>query len=59
MKEAIKNILRKLGCCHEWKLEQGFEIFNKKQITVAYKYLYICKKCGKMKWVKASLNKEE
>lgn len=53
MKEAIRNILRKWGCSHEWELEQAFEVLNKKQITVGYKYLYICKKCGKMKWVKA------
>lgn len=52
MIEAIKNILRKLGCCHEWKLEQGFEITKEKIIT-GFKTLYICKKCGKMKWVKA------
>lgn len=52
MIEAIKNILRKWGCCHEWKLEQGFEITEDKTIK-GYKFLYICKKCGKMKWVKA------
>lgn len=57
MIEAIKNILRKWGCCHEWKLEQEFEISDKEeQITKGYKFLYICKKCGKMKWVKTSVN---
>lgn len=52
MKEAIKNILRKWGCCHEWELRQGFEMLRKNQVTAGYKFLYICKKCGKMKWVK-------
>ena len=52
MIEAIKNIFRKWGCCHEWELEReirqtyGNEVWGRK-------YLYICKKCGKMKWTKA------
>ena len=53
MKEAIMNIFRKWGCCHEWEVRQQFEIINSKQDTTGYKTLYICKKCGKMKWVKA------
>lgn len=52
MIEAIKNILRKWGFCHEWELEQGLET-TEGQIIKGYKYLYICKKCGKMKWIKA------
>ena len=52
MIEAIKNVFRKWGCCHEWKLEQGFEITEGQNIK-GYKFLYICKKCGKMKWVEA------
>lgn len=51
MIEAIKDMLRKWGCCHEWELNQTFEIVNEEQVTKGYKFLYICKKCGKMKWV--------
>ena len=51
MIEAIKNILCKWGCCHEWEIRQMFEIKNSKQDITGYKTLYICKKCGKMKWV--------
>lgn len=53
MIEAIKNILSKWGCCHEWEINQAFEIVNEEQVVKGYKFLYICKKCGKMKWVKA------
>lgn len=28
MIEAIKDMLRKWGCCHEWELNQAFEIVN-------------------------------
>jgi len=52
MIEAIKNILPKWGCRHEWELNQAFKIVNEVQVTKGYKFLYICKKCGKMKWVK-------
>jgi len=53
MKEAIINLLRKWGCCHEWECRDGFRIRDEFGETTGYKYLYICKKCGKMKWVKA------
>lgn len=52
MKEAIKNIIRKWGCCHEWVLRDRFEMLNDKQVTKGYKFLYICKRCGKMRLVK-------
>lgn len=53
MKEVIKDILRKWGCCHEWEARQKIEIISSKQETTGYKTFYICKKCGKMEWVKA------
>lgn len=53
MKEAIINLLRKWGCCHEWKQEQPVRIIDNDGNVTGYKWLYICKKCGKMKWVKA------
>lgn len=51
IKEAIKNILRKWGCCHEWEEVKIIEIYRGYEL-IDYQYLYICRKCGKMKWVK-------
>jgi len=50
MKEAIINLLRKWGCFHEWKLELEIKQTYENKVC-GMKYLYICKKCGKMKWV--------
>jgi Fe2+ or Zn2+ uptake regulation protein len=43
MWEAIKDILKKKACFHDWKLvkEEGWH-FHKH-------YIYICQKCGKIK----------
>ena len=51
MKENIKNIIRKWTCCHEWELEQRIRIVDDNQDAVGYRFLYICKRCGKMKWI--------
>ena len=40
---AIKNILAKKACFHEWKLVKENQIGN------YYHYIYICQKCGKIK----------
>ena len=53
MIEAIKNILRKWGCCHEWECRQGCKIVNENRDVIGYKYLYICKKCGKIRWLES------
>lgn len=47
MWEAIKNILAKKACFHEW------ELLAKTEYTDGYRMLFVCKKCGKMKtkWV--------
>lgn len=52
MKEAIIKILRKWGCCHEWEYIREIRLIKGDDV-IGYKYFYICKKCGKMKWVKA------
>lgn len=43
MWEAIKNILLKKACFHDWKLvkEECFGGY--------YHYIYFCRKCGDMK----------
>ena len=44
MWKAIKEILLKKACFHEWKLvkETQFGISN-------YHFIYICQKCGEVK----------
>lgn len=53
MKEAIINLLRKWVCCHEWEQRQLIRIVDNNRDVIGYKFLYICKKCGKMKWVES------
>lgn len=43
MWKAIKEILLKKACFHEWKLVKEV------QIGFRYNYIYICQKCGEIK----------
>ena len=43
MWEAIKKILLKKACFHEWKL------VKETQYGLRYHYIYICQKCGEIK----------
>lgn len=43
MKNIIKQIFEKLTCKHEWKL------LARTEYSDCYVYLFVCKKCGKMK----------
>lgn len=52
MKEAIINLINKLACNHDWKLEHKTDIIDDFDDVIGVKYLYICKKCGKFKIVK-------
>ena len=52
MKKLLIGLIEKLSCKHKWK-----EI---KEITVRddfagtyHKFLFICEKCGKFKWIKS------
>mgnify|MGYP003290621795 CR=1 FL=1 len=46
MLEIIKDIFSKWACKHEWKLvKEQYCMFQ-------YHYVYICKKCGKVKHIK-------
>ena len=43
MWKAIKEILLKKACFHEWKLvKENFD-------GIRYHYIYICQKCGEIK----------
>ena len=43
MWEAIKDIIRKKACFHDWKL------VKEDRFGSHYHYIYFCKKCGDMK----------
>lgn len=45
MWEAIKRILLKKACFHEWQLV-------KENRFISHYYIYICQKCGKIKVIK-------
>lgn len=53
MKELLKRLLNKWTCCHEWVEYKKINVYEDGygDIPVYYKYLFICKKCGKMKKV--------
>jgi hypothetical protein len=52
MKEAIINLINKLACCHDWKLERQTDVVDDFDDVIAKKYLYVCKKCGKFKVIR-------
>lgn len=43
MWKTIKNILAKKACFHEW------ELVKENRFASHFHYVYICKKCGKVK----------
>ena len=49
MWEILKQMLSKLACMHDWKLEKAIRWYNDDNEPVAYTHIYICKKCGKFK----------
>lgn len=54
MLDKIKQILDKWACKHEWECVKSIQVKDKFwNIIEGYKFLYICKKCGKIKWVKS------
>lgn len=52
MKETIINLINKLACCHDWKLERQADVVDDFNDVIAKKYLYVCKKCGKFKVIR-------
>ena len=48
----IKNLFKKLCCCHEWEQVRRINVYkddNEKNLPVRFILLYCCKKCGKFK----------
>ena len=50
MLEAIKNLIDKWACHHDWELKGTIKLYWGKE-HYNNKFFYVCKKCGKMKWV--------
>lgn len=46
MWEAIKNILVKKACFHDWKLVKEVKV-----TCIHYQFIYICQKCGEIKQI--------
>lgn len=51
MKKLIEAIINKYLCAHKWSLIKQVEVYDNDK-RIGYKYVYECKKCGKMKIVK-------
>jgi hypothetical protein len=48
----IKNLFKKLCCCHEWEQVRRINVYkddNEENLPVRFILLYCCKKCGKFK----------
>lgn len=52
MIEAIKRILDKIGCRHEWQLFREIPVDTNGGCY--HKFIFICKKCGKFKKFKSN-----
>ena len=52
MWKALIKLVEKLGCTHEWKEIKEFTVHS--DFGTYYKFLFVCKKCGKLKWIKSN-----
>lgn len=52
MKNILSKLLEKWLCKHDWELFRETEVFFWGS-TVGYEYIFICKKCGKIKKIKS------
>ena len=55
MKEIINKLLEKWMCKHDWDLFKHIKVYDEfsKDMASGHKYIFICKKCGKIKKVKS------
>ena len=55
MKDILNKILEKWLCKHDWELFKHIEVFDEfsNDIACAHKYIFICKKCGKIKKIRS------
>ena len=54
MKDIIKKLLEKWSCKHDWELFKHIKVYDEfsNDIPCGHKYIFICKKCGKIKRIK-------
>lgn len=54
MRKLLTNWLRKPACSHVWEEYKHLRIYEDDfdDMPISYKYLLICKKCGKVRVVK-------
>lgn len=52
MWKELVNLVEKLSCKHEWKEIKEIKI-NDDFSGTYWKFLFVCKKCGKFKWLKS------
>lgn len=54
MKEYLKKLLTKWLCCHQWEQQARINCYDEDDDSTPayYLYMFICKKCGKIKKVK-------
>lgn len=54
MKEIINKLLEKWMCKHDWDLFKHIQVYDdfSGDMASGHIYIFICKKCGKIKKVK-------
>lgn len=55
MKDILNKILEKFLCKHDWGLFEHIEVYDEftRDIPSYNTFIFICKKCGKIKKVKS------
>ena len=55
MKKLLKQIFEKIACKHKWEIRQRtkVDLQNERGKIIEYYHrtIYICKKCGKFKYI--------
>lgn len=54
MKDIIKKLLEKWSCKHELEFFKHIKVYDgfSNDMPCGHKYIFICKKCGKIKKIK-------
>ena len=53
MFKLIENLIEKWACNHDWKQIEHIKVSD--DFGGSYhKFLFVCKKCGKFKWIKSN-----
>ena len=52
MWKALVSLVEKWACRHEWNKITEVQVNNSWGGISHWKFLLVCKKCGKIKWIK-------